>query len=203
MAVIVCGQKNDNAISQNNLTKMYQLRHKIFKKKLGWNVSEIGGLEIDEYDALDPYYMISLDNKAAIGCWRMLPTTGSYMLKDTFPDLLRGEHAPQSEQIWELSRFAVNSPMKSYQGQIYLSDIAFEMLDRVIQFADAHNIPEYVTVVSVAVERLMKRNGIVMNRFGDQRITNVDGIKSVACRVPMCEQTRAAIHEFNTRLKTA
>ena len=30
------------------------------------------------------------------GCWRLLPTEGPYMLKDSFPELLHGAEAPDA-----------------------------------------------------------------------------------------------------------
>ncbi len=43
-----------------------------------------------------------------LGSWRLLPTTGPYMLRDVFPQLLHGVAAPAAADTWEISRFAVS-----------------------------------------------------------------------------------------------
>lgn len=73
------------------LWDMHRLRTRVFKDRMGWEVPVLSGMEIDGYDATDPYYMvIRSSNGGVCGCWRMLPTEGPYMLKDTFPELLHG-----------------------------------------------------------------------------------------------------------------
>ncbi|MDU1801656.1 MAG: acyl-homoserine-lactone synthase LasI, partial [Pseudomonas aeruginosa] len=97
------------------LGEMHKLRAQVFKERKGWDVSVIDEMEIDGYDALSPYYMLIQEDTPeaqVFGCWRILDTTGPYMLKNTFPELLHGKEAPCSPHIWELSRFAINSGQK-------------------------------------------------------------------------------------------
>jgi acyl homoserine lactone synthase len=65
-----------------DLWEMHKLRAKVFKDRLGWEVPVLSGMEIDGYDALDPYYMLirAPGSSALRGCWRLLPTEGPYML---------------------------------------------------------------------------------------------------------------------------
>ena len=57
------------------LWEMYRLRAQVFKERMGWDVPIMSGMEIDGYDALDPYYMLIRDqNNTLKGCWRALPT---------------------------------------------------------------------------------------------------------------------------------
>src|SRR5262249_38868807 len=93
------------------LVEMYRLRAKVFEDRMGWEVATISGMEIDDYDALSPHYMLIRDEANQLcGCWRLLPTQGPYMLRDTFTQLLHGQCAPESPCVWELSRFAIVSP---------------------------------------------------------------------------------------------
>ena len=81
----------------------------IFKERLGWDVEVSGDMEIDEFDACRPAYLLQTDDEDRIqGCVRLLPTTGPTMLRDTFPLLLDGQLAPASDTIWESSRFGVD-----------------------------------------------------------------------------------------------
>ena len=202
MSHIVVGRASDPGISEKVLKKMYQLRHDVFFKKLGWRVDTQGDEERDDYDHLSPHYMVSMENQVAVGCWRLLPTSGPYMLKNTFTDLLRGEDAPDSADVWELSRFAVTKPAQRYRGQILLGTVAYEMLERLIMFADLRGIREYVTVVSTSVERLMTSNGLSLLRLGDGEVSDVDGIPSVGCRIAVDQQTRDTVSNFLDEFRT-
>ena len=96
-----------------DLLEMFRLRHKVFKKRLGWDVEDHGGLEKDRFDEEDAVYVLVRGRNSSVsGCWRLLPTTGPNMLKDIFPQLLRGESKSMSQfsNVWELSRFAVITP---------------------------------------------------------------------------------------------
>ncbi len=203
MRQLLLGTAGQANLGPTTLSKMHQLRHQVFREKLQWNVSGENGEEVDEYDSLDPHYMVALEDGQATACWRLLPTEGPYMLRNTFDDLLRGEKLPAAKDIWELSRFAVLSPAQRYNGQIHLSTVAFEMFEKLIQFADERGISRYVTVVSTSVERLMRSNGITLTRFGDKKISNVDGVRSVACWISLDARTRATVSNAMITTKTA
>lgn len=203
MRNLILGTATHPAFDEGTLTKMHRLRHRVFREKLGWNVSSQDGVEVDDYDALDPYYMLALEEGKATACWRLLPTSGPYMLRNTFRSLGRGEALPESDDVWELSRFAVLSPAQRYNGQIHLSEVAFEMFDQLISFADERRIKRYVTVVSTSVERLMKSNGISLTRFGDAEVSDVDGIRSVACWISLDRRTRASVANALLETRTA
>ena len=70
----------------DHINEMYRLRARVFHGRLGWDIPTIAGMEIDGYDALGPHYMLIQDKAGAVrGCWRLMPTEGPNMLKDTFP----------------------------------------------------------------------------------------------------------------------
>ena len=70
----------------NDLAEMHRLRHRVFKERLAWEVQTSGDMEIDEFDALHPAYLIqrASDNRVQ-GCVRLLPSIGPTMLRDIFP----------------------------------------------------------------------------------------------------------------------
>ena len=81
----------------DELGGMHRLRYRIFKERLGWDVEVSGDMEIDDFDACRPAYLLQTDDEDRIqGCVRLLPTTGPTMLRDTFPLLLDGQPAPAS-----------------------------------------------------------------------------------------------------------
>lgn len=131
------------------LGEMHKLRAQVFKERKGWDVSVIDEMEIDGYDALSPYYMLIQEDTPeaqVFGCWRILDTTGPYMLKNTFPELLHGKEAPCSPHIWELSRFAINSGQK---GSLGFSDCTLEAMRALARYSLQNDIQTLVTVTTV------------------------------------------------------
>src|ERR1700722_12744909 len=87
------------------LYQMHRIRKAVFKDRLGWDVTVRGEFEIDEYDALGPSYLLSMDRHAAVnGCVRLLPTTGPNMLRDIFPTFVTRAAVPYGERMWGGSR---------------------------------------------------------------------------------------------------
>ncbi|HZV98531.1 MAG TPA: acyl-homoserine-lactone synthase [Methylophilaceae bacterium] len=147
-----------------DLGDMHKLRAKVFKDRMGWDVPIISGMEIDGYDAIEPTYMLIRESEGMlIGCWRILPTVGPYMLKDSFPELLHGQSAPEDPKIWELSRFAIETDGRHNFG---FSEVAMESIGEIIAYGHRMNVDYYVTVTTTAIERLLRRAGLVTSRFG-------------------------------------
>jgi acyl homoserine lactone synthase len=194
MEMLLFGNASDPAMDPTALHGMFTLRHKVFFEKLGWDVTSNQGMEQDHFDDLNPLYMIARHQDQYVeGCWRFLPTTGPYMLKDTFPQLLRGEDAPHDSNIWELSRFAVSPVESRSNDQIVVNDITMTMLQKAVIFAEENQVTRYATVISVAMERLLKRIGIPLTRFGDQKAQKIGKVLSVACWIDINEQLHRAV----------
>lgn len=151
------------AFKSNELCEMHTLRAKVFRGRLGWEVPVLSGMEIDGYDALEPRYMQMREGETLRGCWRLLPTQGPYMLKDSFPQLLDGQEAPSDPQIWELSRFALETEGAAGFG---FSSMTMESIEAVIRHAHEQGLQRYVTVTTVAIERMLRRAGVVITRIG-------------------------------------
>ena len=171
------------------LAQMYRLRAKVFGERMGWEVAVLSGMEIDHYDAQSPYYMLVRDESGAVcGCWRLLPTQGPYMLRDTFSELLHGARAPASPDVWELSRFAIVSPAQAGYG---FGELALDAMRAIVEFADRRGIRQYVTVTTTAVERLLARAGIEMRRFGPAMRVGV--VNAVALTIDLGDRTHDAL----------
>lgn len=148
----------------HELGDMHRLRAKVFKDRMGWDVPLMSGMEIDGYDAIEPTYMMIRETGGDLrGCWRILPTEGPYMLKDSFPQLLHGQPAPADPKIWELSRFAIETEGRHSFG---FSEVAMESIGEIIAYGHRMGIEQYVTVTTTAIERLLRRAGVVTSRFG-------------------------------------
>ncbi|MEO1139039.1 MAG: acyl-homoserine-lactone synthase [Pseudomonadota bacterium] len=88
--------------------QMFRDRADQFKTRLGWDVTvDSSGHEMDEYDALNPLYVIweGRDGRHE-GSMRFLPTTGRTMINEHFTDLLGGGTI-ESPLIWECTRFCL------------------------------------------------------------------------------------------------
>lgn len=87
---------------------MFRDRADQFKTRLGWDVEvDAQGFERDEYDDLNPLYVIweGPDGRHK-GSMRFLPTTGRTMINDHFTDILGGGTVT-SPHIWECTRFCL------------------------------------------------------------------------------------------------
>jgi N-acyl-L-homoserine lactone synthetase len=87
---------------------MHRDRAEQFKRRLGWDVEvDANGLERDQYDDLDPIYVIweTPDGRHG-GSARFLPTTGRTMVNEHFLHLTDGV-AFRSPFIWECTRFCL------------------------------------------------------------------------------------------------
>lgn len=195
MSEIVVAKPSECRIDAATLRNMYRFRDRIFRQTLKWDVTSEASLERDGFDDLDPVYVISRSAGSVVnGCWRMLPTVGPYMLRDTFPELLRGEKLPCDPHILELSRFAVDASGGKAVAQATFSMHTFELLRAIYEYAIANDINEYVTVCSVAMERLMRTIGLPLRRLGDGKATRIGNVLSVACFISVNEQSRAAVY---------
>ncbi len=104
-------------------------------------------MERDFYDEMDPVYIVARNHdERNRGMLAASPTTGPYMLKNTFPQLLCGDAAPQDQNIWELSRFAVQPSNSTEHTQAVLNSLTFDMIRSVYDFfAQQLNIQRYIT----------------------------------------------------------
>ncbi len=153
------------------LAEMYRLRRRVFRDRLDWSVSVSGDLELDVFDALNPTYLIAVDQDTAIGCVRLLPTTGPTMLADTFPTLLDGQPSPCSGRILESSRFCVDTELTAGTGNNGLNRATFILFAAMIESARAADACSIVTVTDTRMERILRRAGWPLERIAPpQRI---------------------------------
>lgn len=93
---------------------MFRDRAYQFKTRLKWDVSvNSTGFEIDQYDTLNPLYVIwEMEDGTHGGSMRLLPTTGQTMVNDYFLELNDGVRI-ESPLIWECTRFCLSPRVTS------------------------------------------------------------------------------------------
>ncbi len=154
----------------DELAEMHRLRYRIFKERLGWDVQVSGDMEVDEFDACGPVYLLQKDDGGRIqGCVRLLPTTGPTMLRDTFPALLDGQAAPASNTIWESSRFGVDLCTRDTRSARSIARPTYELFAGMIEFGLMQQLTDIVTVTDARMERILCRAGWPLRRLGSPR----------------------------------
>ncbi|CAN1355935.1 acyl-homoserine-lactone synthase [Bradyrhizobium sp. BR13661] len=152
----------------DTLVAMHRLRHRVFKQRMAWEVQTSGDMEIDNFDALHPDYLIQIgENGQVQGSVRLLPTLGPTMLCDTFPALLEGQPAPSSSLVWESSRFAVDVPVDAPKGDHGITRAAYELFAGMVEFGLSRQLTDIVTVTDVRMERILRRAGWPLRRIGN------------------------------------
>ncbi len=157
---------NQAVATSQKLEGMFRLRHEVFKERLAWDVGSRAGKERDIFDDHDPVYIVCEDAGEVLGSWRLLPTTGPYMLQDVFPELLHGQAAPNAPDVWEISRFAVSKRVLGNESLGTINKVTNLLLDQLFAFSAARKISRIVAVSDVRFERILKRAGLLTQRFG-------------------------------------
>ena len=89
---------------------MFRDRALQFRERLNWGAIELDdlGLEFDEYDDLNPVYIIIEDERGEhCASVRLMPTTGRTMLNEHFTGLT-GDSEIRSPLIWEATRLCLS-----------------------------------------------------------------------------------------------
>lgn len=165
------------ACCETDRDMIFRLRKQVFSDRLGWAVTCSGEQEYDDFDAPGSDYIVIRHRGTVISTCRLLPSMGPTMLADVFPDLLRGEEFHPDRTVVEISRLAATSCPDLRRGVMPL------ILQELRRYAQRHDVEEFVFVTTVAIERLLRRFGVTVRRFGDGRATLIDGVRSVALRL--------------------
>ena len=177
---------------RRELHEMYRLRHRVFKERMGWDVGGEGGEERDQYDDLDPVYFLAINEQhSVVGSCRLLPTTGRYMLRNEFPQLLGGQRAPSDPLIWECSRFVVDNPDDSVASLAAVGQITREIFCAFVEYCYEAGITEVLAVYDVRLARILPRIGCRPKWLSS--IQTIGKTKALTGRFDVNEQALAAI----------
>lgn len=140
------------------IDEMHKLRRNVFHERLQWQVSVINRWEIDGYDALNPLYVVVMDDdERVIGGLRLLPTTGFNMLNDTFRELLPDGEPFSSPFIWESSRFTVRMTGDVRTDAPVIGRATAELGLALNEIAKVAALSHVVTVYDRTMHRLLTR----------------------------------------------
>ncbi len=163
-------------------------RHKVFIKRLGWQLasgSALPGREFDQFDHNETRYIIALDPQQHIhGCARLLPTTEPYLLSEEFA-FLCDRPAPRRNDTWEISRFAASAleqgklPMRVFWNSL---NTAWEL-----------GANEVVAVTTPSLERYFLRHGVLLRRLGQPQWVNQEQVLALSFAAYQ-KNGRAALH---------
>ncbi|MDI2076720.1 acyl-homoserine-lactone synthase TraI [Bradyrhizobium sp. Mp27] len=150
--------------------EMHQLRARMFADRLGCQVRIEYGRERDEYDALDPTYILALTDCGDVaGCARLLPTTGPTMLSWTFPQLVPGGRLRGKPTMVESSRFCVDTRGEGRGGR-FLHEATLTMFAGLIEWSMSNGFDEIATATDVRLERILHRASWPMTRLGGAQL---------------------------------
>jgi acyl homoserine lactone synthase len=153
---------------QNLLKQMHRLRAKVFGERLEWDVTVADGGERDQYDDLDPTYILATSGgNKVVGCARLLPAVGPTMLELTFPQLLRDGSLNANAAMIESSRFCVDTTLPAGRGGGQLHLVTLTMFAGIIEWSMANGYDKIVTATDLRFERILNRAGWPMARLGE------------------------------------
>ncbi len=180
------------------IDEMFRLRARVFGDRLGWDIQVKDGREIDEFDALDPAYLVGLDDDGhVVSSARLLQTTGPHMLADVFSSILDGEPPPRSSRLWESSRFCVDTQrLKAKGGLKGISHATCEILIGGNDYAVMAGISDIVTVVDPIMDRVLKRSASAPYDYLGSR-KRMGKVEALAALVACSEERGQAMRAFS------
>lgn len=191
---LVAVKRNESRAGDRLIDQSHCLRARVFQDRLKWSVTTRDGREFDEYDDLDPTYILATDlaQTRVIGCARLLTADGPTMLAETFPQLLGGRPAPSGRHVVESSRFCVDTaavPEAIGARGVHLATIS--LFAGILEWALAHGCLDVVTVTDLRLERIFARAGLPFVRFGPP--INIGATVAVAGTIPVTPATSFAM----------
>lgn len=185
---VVAIKNPKNEAEHRLIQEMHRLRARIFRGRLAWKVRCTSGLETDQFDKLNPAYVLCLDHsEAVIGCARLLPATGDTMLEKVFPQLLEMAPLRTHHRMIESSRFCVDSNTSADRGQGGLHSATLAMFAGIVEWSILNGYREIVTATDVRLERILRRAGWPLSRLGPP--AQINETTSVAGLLPADWQT--------------
>lgn len=183
--VIDCNQPYANL---EDLKDFFRFRHRIFRKRLGWDMPSLShddGEEVDQFDTDTAVYMLHRDKSGkVVAGLRLLPTDQPYLLGDCFGDMIDGS-APRHARVYEVTRLAVDPDAARKKGtSAYLKVLIWGLM----QWGLEHGATGYVSLSYLGMERLLRQSGCRFKRLSG--VKSIAGRKSVALRFEIASDIR-------------
>jgi acyl homoserine lactone synthase len=170
-------------------------RYQVFVQRLGWKLETPVGHEQDQFDHDETVHIVARnDDEDIVGCGRLLPCSGPYLLESVFPQLLNGAPAPRNDKVWELSRFAAMDTDTTATPTSRRDYMAERVLLEALRFCAARGVETLIAVSSLPMERLMLRAGVDIHRMGLPHL--IDGQPVLGFVINVNEQSISALATY-------
>lgn len=153
------------------LFDMHRLRSRVFKDTLKWDVAVNNeGLEVDQFDIPETIYLLALNkDRRVVGSWRLLATTGPTMIRQIWPEYLKSLPMPANNDVWEVSRFAIDSPAEDPEEKARQVQSAIgEMFCALTELCLMARIKEIYTLYDERIAKVIQRINCAPCRTSDQ-----------------------------------
>ncbi|SHG41062.1 acyl-homoserine-lactone synthase [Cognatishimia maritima] len=195
MIITIDGLNKDQF--QPLLEDMFRLRARVFAGRLGWDVTIENDMEIDQFDHMDPSYVVGVDdNMNVISCARVLQTTGPHMLSDVFSAILCGQAPVRSPNIWESTRFCVDTQrLKGEKSKHTVSTATCELMLGILEYAQDSGITDIITVIDPIMDRVLKRSNNAPHGYVGETVP-MGKVKALAALLDCTDERIANVREF-------
>ncbi len=128
----------DQDLTASMRAAIARYRYEVFVSHMGWELPCEPGCEQDEFDTAGATHVVAFDEEDAriVGYGRLLPTTQAYLLATHFASLLHAAQPPQTEEVWELSRYTSTDPRGGRQD----ANVGKRLLLAAVRFAASHGV---------------------------------------------------------------
>lgn len=177
--------ENCHKFSGNPLYSQHRLRYESIIRRQNWDVPYIRDMEYDVYDNPVAYYLVKRDHSGrAVGVSRLYPTIRPYMLEEHFSHLITKTDVPKDNQIWETTRFCVDSTLEASERKRILHELVVAHLE----FCLRKNIKNIVAVTyPVFWKNIFINSGWDVEWLGDVHKSD-EGFKIIAGRLRVSEE---------------
>lgn len=166
------------------LEEMYRLRARVFGGRLGWPVTITEGLEQDEFDQLNPTYLVVMEDDGVVsGAVRLLPADGPTMLELAFPELIDGASLQAPADTIESSRFCVDTDIIRKSASAAASLSTYALFAGIVEWGLLNNYNQLVTATDLRMERVLRRVGWPLMRLG--KPVAIDATMAIAGCLPL------------------
>lgn len=173
------------------LTQMHLQRKRLFIDEMRWPLTEVAGLEIDQFDSEEAIYLIEFGPRGEVlQSARLLPTTRPHLLSHVFPYLC-ADGAPTSPTIWEASRFCPapatpkGEPRRALLGK---------MIAAILETGLIFGIERVTFVASAALTPLTLSAGWSVSALGQTRRAKRDRLTAFAAEISAEGLARVRAH---------
>jgi acyl homoserine lactone synthase len=187
----------DRASFPVETNEMFQLRKRQFRDRLDWKVTVKDGWEIDEFDEMNPLYLVAWYEQmgAVAGCLRFLPTSGPTMMKDVFDQYFEDPFEIESPLIWECTRLAIEPTIASkWLTPTGLCRATFELMQGGLEVAMQAGVEQIVGIFDNAMLRVYRRVG-----WSPEIIATTDRVGKHVIHVGLWEVNEASLASMQSR----